>query len=370
MANFNCPKCGTITTYTPGIDHAYCKSCGYQSLPLKQHINLKLKEATQLATAGQSSLAIAQFQSLLQLPLTPDQKAGVFIWIARLSPGTINKRKYLSQAISLNPSKAISQLAQQELKLVESTLSKGYSSSAHSSATTAATASSVKQTGELKTALACPSCGAAFIFSQEREKIRCIHCQTQITRAEALPRKYQPPIGLISFKIELPQASQLVAQYLHEEGIRADVDTITLPMAVFIPVWTFDVTEINQASTLLINTPATKHLPDELWFSLLEINRDEIKPYDENELVDIIAEAPDLPDTQASQEARAEAAAQIRQANPNLPNPPGTQQFIINTSKLIYVPCWLASYRYRGSIYRIAINGQTGKYSGEHPPFR
>jgi len=45
------------------------------------------------------------------------------------------------------------------------------------------------------------------------------------------------------------------------------------------------------------------------------------------------------------------------------------QDLTIQDSKLIFIPAWLASYYYRGSLYHILINGQNGHITAEHPPF-
>jgi hypothetical protein len=33
----------------------------------------------------------------------------------------------------------------------------------------------------------------------------------------------------------------------------------------------------------------------------------------------------------------------------------------------VLLPVWLASYRWRGKVYRVVVNGRTGAVSGERP---
>ena len=35
--------------------------------------------------------------------------------------------------------------------------------------------------------------------------------------------------------------------------------------------------------------------------------------------------------------------------------------------RLLYLPVWLASFQYKGKVYRCVVNGQTGKIGGEAP---
>ncbi len=37
------------------------------------------------------------------------------------------------------------------------------------------------------------------------------------------------------------------------------------------------------------------------------------------------------------------------------------------TFKHVLLPVWLASYRWRGKVYRVVVNGRTGGVSGERP---
>ncbi|MER3485661.1 MAG: hypothetical protein C4345_06545, partial [Chloroflexota bacterium] len=36
-------------------------------------------------------------------------------------------------------------------------------------------------------------------------------------------------------------------------------------------------------------------------------------------------------------------------------------------ARLLYLPAWLAAFSYGGKTYRLVINGQTGKVTGEAP---
>jgi len=37
------------------------------------------------------------------------------------------------------------------------------------------------------------------------------------------------------------------------------------------------------------------------------------------------------------------------------------------TFQLVLLPVWVGAYRYRGKIYRVLVNGQTGKVAGDRP---
>jgi hypothetical protein len=40
------------------------------------------------------------------------------------------------------------------------------------------------------------------------------------------------------------------------------------------------------------------------------------------------------------------------------------------TYKHILLPLWVGNYRYQGKVYRVIINGQTGKVNGQKPQDR
>lgn len=124
--------------------------------------------------------------------------------------------------------------------------------------------------------------------------------------------------------------------------------------------------------------PATRSLPAE---GLRKLNFEvrEAMPYRDDVLADWPAEIYSVSMADASLSARAVAVAdadrQIETDTGRQPDGSGPQLTIDRTGlsvlsyKLLLLPVWTVNYTYKGEVYRLLVNGQTGFVAGETPSF-
>ncbi|MCD6400690.1 MAG: hypothetical protein J7L73_02060 [Anaerolineales bacterium] len=399
MSIFICPKCGHKTVYDPADFLPYCEHCGYQSPELSSTIQRLISEGVRRATAGDKHTALKRFKKAKEYPLTPKQKSGVALWLANLEPNLSDKRKYAEEALLAAPNEDIRNLAEKALSKIKKQILEQEErerteilTSLYPIQNNAKSNQAQINQGISQEAVVCPSCGAGYLLPTQIHSITCPYCLTSFTQRDARKRAFTPADGIIPFTIDSGSANNILSTFLKEEDVRIDTNTLTTMPAIYLPVWVFQITlapeslpnwnepvspgQEQKRSLKFENIPisATKHLSDELIFGLNEYAYDDLNPYHATTSLNAPVEVADVSQDEAIAEARIEVSSQHRKkleesGSKIEQREIDIQDLNIQDSKLIFIPAWLASYYYRGSLYHILINGQNGHITAEHPPF-
>lgn len=253
--------------------------------------------------------------------------------------------------------------------------------------------------------LLCSGCGATVSFAPSRVSTTCLFCGSPYSVQEAQEQTdLIQPEGVILFafddKTALTHARQWLGSQRFAPGDLEAHATFSLPRPIYLPFWTFNTTaEIawtrttakrehgrlnmveEHGSDVVTNdevlVPGTSSL-SKANLADMQFDMKALVPYVPGILVSRPAEIYSISAADASLEAHQIAA---RAANLYLrtllessvessmeaglqTNPP----FITVTSyKLLLLPIWTTQYTYRGTIYALAINGQTGQAHGSVP---
>lgn len=264
----------------------------------------------------------------------------------------------------------------------------------------------------------CPSCGASASFPEGQLSERCTFCETPLVRAAD---EDEEPIDLIApFRLTQQQAAgrlkqSLSGRYLAPEAVRRATDPEDLK-GVMIPFWCYDAitrssyqaqvglywyetktyivvvngrrqtrtkqvrhTEWHPLSGTHVET-YTNHLvsgssglPESEANELEPFDLGHARPFEPSLIAGLIAERPSIDHDQARSTANQELTERENKAIRSfLPgdvcrNVTNTTQADIRSVRLVLLPVWVATYRYKNKVFRLLVNGQTGEVVGNVP---
>ena len=262
----------------------------------------------------------------------------------------------------------------------------------------------------------CDSCGANVFVDKDQIRTRCAFCASEEIRDEVFQHRLFKPSGIIPFYLGKKEAETSFTVWIgrgwfHPSELK-HAATLDALVGVYIPFWTFDFQayaewcgeagyQYTTYRQVMINgklssQPVTqirweyrsgilRHFFDDILISasdrIDQKYRARISGYRLNELMNFDArytigwesELYNLKLDESYRMAEKTVLDQVRnmcsgqlggnvQRNLNVHTELSGQTF-----KHIYLPLWISSYRYHGKVYRILINGQTGKIYGEKP---
>ncbi len=267
--------------------------------------------------------------------------------------------------------------------------------------------------------LHCQGCQAKLLLTGELTA-QCPYCgSSHIAEIEA--QEMVQPEGIIPFAVTADEATKTFRRWL-DKNIHSDQIRTTRVRGLYLPAWTFDISgevrwrgtepsdnrssgsgfglkvsgsgigigatggyggsqkRIHEGSHYVLEDdiliPATHTLPQNLIEVFHKFLLKEAVPYDSAFLADWPAEIYTISPSDASLSARqialkkGEKAARM-QATIRVPNIQNVQTFPSNMAalsyKLLLLPLWIANYRLEGTVYTVAVNGQTNKVSGQKP---
>ncbi|MBK7232844.1 MAG: hypothetical protein IPH93_11430 [Saprospiraceae bacterium] len=269
---------------------------------------------------------------------------------------------------------------------------------------------------EAKKVYHCNSCGANVMVDSDQIKTKCTFCTADGILEEAFEHRMVKPAGIIPFYLGKKEAELKFTQWIgqgwfHPSKLKkaASLDAM---QGVYIPFWTFDFhayaewcgdagyhyTDYQRVylNGKWINQPVTKirweyksgtlqHFFDDI----LIIASDKIDPkfrtgitgFRLNELVNFdmrymmgwqselynqnLQSSYILAEQIVRDQVRNMCSGQLGgnvQKNLHVSTTLSQQTF-----KHVYLPIWMSAYQYNGKIYKILINGQTGKIYGDKP---
>lgn len=262
-----------------------------------------------------------------------------------------------------------------------------------------------------KKSVRCQNCNAISIFDPAHVAQRCDFCGSPALLAIEDQKSPITPSALLPFNIPEPKVRETMRDWYGSHwfapnalGGKALTDTVR---GVYLPYWTFDAqaagqwqaesgtyyytendkgereqhTQWSYASGAVDNffddilVPASKGVHPKLLADLepFPTTGKELKPYDPGYLsgwvveqyqIDLLAAAKDSRDRMEAA-LRAMCASQV--PGDTYRNLTVSSSYTAQTFKHVLLPVWLLTYDYGAKSFQVAVNGYTGKITGEYP---
>ena len=250
----------------------------------------------------------------------------------------------------------------------------------------------------------CGGCGATFILPAAEASGECPFCRSTHVVTATIPELIQP-FGVLPFQFDREKAAERMREWLARQRLcpsdLAKNAAMGRPQGVYSPFWTFDmggtmdwramvaeedgrnrqwvsVTGIHlvYADDLLV--PASHSVPQEWADMLFDFDTKALVPYSADFIPGYTAEIYQISLEEASLIARQRVlrAARSEEQQDSLSGK-RYRDFVMNSAgmtvdsfKLVLLPLWLSSYRYREQTFPLAMNGQSGTVAGRVPRSR
>jgi hypothetical protein len=247
----------------------------------------------------------------------------------------------------------------------------------------------------------CDGCGATFILPPAEASGECPFCRSTHVVTATITELIQP-FAVLPFQFDREKAAERMREWL--AGRRfcprdlVQNATISRLRGVYSPFWTFDLggtmdwramvaeqdgqrtqwvsvtgVYLVAADDLLI--PASRSVPQEWANAFLDFNLEALVPYSADFLAGHTAEVYQITLEEASLLARKRVlhAARTQEQVDSLSGK-RYRDFVMNSAgmtvdsfKLVLLPVWRATYRYKEQTFPLAMNGQSGTVAGRVP---
>ena len=255
---------------------------------------------------------------------------------------------------------------------------------------------------EAQQRLSCEHCGSVILLPPGQQADRCVYCGSNRLAVAAESVELIEPHAIALMKLSERQAYDQVKRWLSlgwlvPDDLTRRAGRFTLRPAYY-PFWTFDGTlevnwhcEVNEGIGRVshwVSRSGTEfeHFDDILVPGLRRLSTQAIAAIEPFDLKDIVAFSSeflagwvalgyDLPLADASLRAREKVIKDLRKdlyrrvapglGKRNLASGGGKWSGL--TFKYLLLPLWVGSFTYRGQVYRMLVNGQSGKVGGNKP---
>lgn len=232
--------------------------------------------------------------------------------------------------------------------------------------------------GAATLAVRCGACGATVGGSGRQGSFECPFCGTEIVLSEQHGfMEVILPQALVPFQVDEKAARAAVGRWLGRGWLHppdlASKSTIRRLRGVYIPFWTFD--DLMAART--VDEDHFVFCDDYLIcgsYSLPERTARRLEPFDTKKIVAYrpeyvagwAAEISQLSMSDASLRARERMIVATRR-DFSLRTQVTEVSVALMTYKHVLLPVWVGAYMYDGRTFPFAVNGQTGKVTGDAP---
>jgi DNA-directed RNA polymerase subunit RPC12/RpoP len=256
--------------------------------------------------------------------------------------------------------------------------------------------------------LKCAGCGATFTLPKLEISGECPFCGSLHVVETTAEADLIEPDGILTFQIDEIEARHAVKAWLAQNYPAEHNIRLSRLRAVYLPYWTFDL-----GGEIILNShyhplydwqqrlivggewacdhypvchddllvPATRTIPGELLDQANDFSTAVLQPYSSEILAAWSAEVYQISLAAASLIARQHAVNTVLQKSAHAFWMPIAQALqlpyaaridstplLVQSYKLVLLPVWLGRYRLQDQMYRLVVNGQTGKTAGEMPP--
>jgi DNA-directed RNA polymerase subunit RPC12/RpoP len=260
---------------------------------------------------------------------------------------------------------------------------------------------------ELPTArlLSCQSCGASFTLPPSQASATCPFCASAYVVESSAQNELLAPDAVLPFRFKYDEAVKHVRHWLQAQKFAphdlAKRSAIVKPRPIYLPCWTFDISgEVKWKGLVRVVRhnqfghfqeewaptegaqmvwhddmliPAAHSIPAAYITELLRFDTSALAPYTAELLADVSVEVYQvaLADAAVVAHARAFHAAKERvmlgEASEAKEVTYNSLGIFIESYKLMLAPIWITGYRYKGTMYALYLNGQTGEGHGAVP---
>ncbi|MBQ7790397.1 MAG: hypothetical protein IJ399_03960 [Bacilli bacterium] len=234
--------------------------------------------------------------------------------------------------------------------------------------------------------LICPTCNAKLFTNESDLSAKCVFCRNNVI-VNKTKDKYPTPDKIIPFKIDKNAAKRIIRkEFKKKKLLPNDInDYLKEIKGIYIPFWLYtnkyDVIMrkkmriVGKAKVTFKNVPfdANQHLNNELTKSIEPYDYKEIVDYDSAYLSGMLAQRYDVDVIKENDEIKKRCAYTIEEKFGRVRTKENVFPDFINETlqeeqiEYALLPIWLTTIEYKGKIYHIAVNGQSGKVSGEYP---
>jgi ribosomal protein S27AE len=255
---------------------------------------------------------------------------------------------------------------------------------------------------ENQTRVTCEQCGVVIILPAGQTADSCPYCASNRFISSTLLMELIDPQAIGLFKIDPDKAAKSIKTWLGKgmfspDDLAAQHSGMQLHPAYY-PFWVFEGTleipwfcDVNVGSGKAAVWEAHTGSQFEMFENVLipglrkisKLDLAGIEPFILNDLVDFspdylagwVALTYDQPLADASLQAREKVIQKVRSALPGLVEPSrqkrnfsiGAGKWSGLTYKLALLPIYVGNYPFQGKRYRLLVNGQTGKVTGDKP---
>ncbi len=260
--------------------------------------------------------------------------------------------------------------------------------------------------------LVCTSCAAQVISNDSTVATECIYCGSRVIITDKIKGMLQPDC-ILPFKVLKADAVEKLKKFYGKKILLPDAfrdeNRINNITGMYVPFWLFsgkgvfnytyaptDVVKKNNTTTTkhyeldvsgnidyrLLPVGATTKITDDYMEGLEPFHFGELSAFSHGYLAGFYAEKFDVSvddcthrakdrlfvSTQASVSCAKDAYLSKKRAKHTTTPLKGTSFSLENEDiRYAFLPVWMLNTKYKGKMYRFAINGQTGKVSGELP---
>lgn len=243
--------------------------------------------------------------------------------------------------------------------------------------------------------ITCNSCGASIIADKNTSASFCIFCGSPAIINKRLSGPYSPEL-IIPFKIDKAKATEIYTKSLSKKKFlprdfmkKSVIEKLT---PVYVPFWlvnsdcSFTIDNANiEHSSLSVKQKRCKFRMSKVPFDgslkINDLTMEQIQPYDYDELATYnsaylqgyYSERYDEDFNALSKKILKRFQNYVAEERARYHEEVTVKPFNYDmtvgnfTCKYALLPVWFLSYEYDGIVYQIAINGQTGKFSGSTP---
>jgi DNA-directed RNA polymerase subunit RPC12/RpoP len=250
--------------------------------------------------------------------------------------------------------------------------------------------------------LKCEACGATFALPPGQVSGQCPFCGSAHVITARTGELIEPE-GILPFQFGVEDAGQRIRRWLDNLKFRpGDLDNraaILRPRKAFLPFWAFNLGgTLNWRALVAENrgndntdwvprdgiylvyhqdlcVPATRAIPKDLLDDLTDYDTKALIPFAPELLADASAEIYQVTLADASLVVRQQAlrAGQAHIQSHDLAGESyrdltlNSGGLIVESYRLVMLPVWITTYRYKKEAFPVAVNGQTGKVAGRVP---
>ncbi len=347
----------------------------------------RLEEAHALLQAGQKRTALD-----LLVPIVQDQPNDADAWwlFANATPRARDAELALQHILRLEPHNARAQHMLAQLRASNVNLREAQARAANAS----------QRIGYQE--VACVQCGARTRITENMVIERCSFCGSQnliSPEGDALQDQLNAD-GLIPFVLNHHQCIPLAKQWLARTWMTPDSLRHRAEVGIFVPMYlpfyaissdvrgTYRITQTHQdrngdyrtrtlkrgelhMSIRHILLAATHRLGEVLPGQMADYRMERAIKFHAERLKGMQVQLPDIPAYELAEEAHTAMLKHIHQNIPAGEHALGEVElypkFVNDRWLTVLLPAFLTTYRYHGKVYKIMINGQTGRVTGQLP---